>query len=92
MVKILKAQAQDGKYVRTMRSPNVMGFCVRCGSRNLLPDRVKSQLSTMADLVRESGGTWRVGEGEPARNPTQTVKRMSSRLARRGSVLGNLGS
>jgi len=43
MVKVLKTQ--DENYVRTMRSSNAKKI-----------DRIKSQLSTMADLVREDGG------------------------------------
>jgi U3 small nucleolar RNA-associated protein 11 len=61
MVKILKTQ--DENYVRTIRSSNakVGYFCVRRERWNLKRafsqkiDRIKAQLSTMADLVREGG-------------------------------------
>ena len=66
MVKILKTQ--DENYVRTMRSSNakVRSLRVRRGSWNLKLfsqkiDRIKSQLTTMSDLVHEGGG---VGEEE----------------------------
>jgi len=61
IVRVLKTQ--DENYVRTMRSSNakVSILCVRCRSWNLKHfsqkiDRIKSQLSTMADLVHEGGG------------------------------------
>ena len=61
MVKILKTQ--DENYVRTMRSSNakVRSFAPDVSSslkRFFLQkiDRIKSQLSTMADLVHEGGG------------------------------------
>lgn len=61
MVKILKTQ--DENYVRTMRGSNakVRSFAPDVGwsLKRFFPqkiDRIKSQLSTMADLVHEGGG------------------------------------